>query len=311
MNNIEELKQQIIELKREKNAVILAHYYTRDEVQDVSDYIGDSLQLARVAQSTDAPIILFAGVNFMGETAKVLSYDKKVLLADINAGCSLADSCPADKFAEFIAANPGNTVVSYVNTSVEVKALTDIVCTSSNAVEVVNSIPSEQGIIFGPDRNLGNYIKSLTGRENMLIWDGACHVHEQFSLEAIVELKKAHPQAKVLVHPECKKPIQIIADYVGSTAYLLGAVKSDSAKEFIVVTEPGIIYQMRKSCPNKTFIAAPPSDATCACNECNFMKLITLEKIYNSLKTESVEVKLSKEICQKAEKPIIRMLLIK
>ncbi len=305
---VSQLKQEIAKLKKEKNAIILSHYYTRDEVQEVADFIGDSLALSRKAENTDADIILFAGVHFMAETAKVLSPEKKVLLPDLEAGCSLADSCNAVEFEKFVMAHPGYTVVSYVNTTVEVKALTDIICTSSNAIDIVNSLPADEKIIFGPDRNLGNYVKSVTGRENMLIWDGACHVHEQFSLERILELKKEYPNAKILTHPECKKPILLVSDHVGSTAALLDFAKKDDAEEYIVVTEPGILYQMRKECPGKKFIPAPPTDTACGCNDCNFMKLITLEKIYRSLKEEIYEITLDEEIRQKAEKSIKRML---
>lgn len=304
----EALKQEIRRLKEEKNAVILAHYYTRPEVQDVADILGDSLALSRRAADTSADIILFAGVHFMAETAKVLSPQKKVLLPDPEAGCSLADSCRAEDFERFVREHPDHTVISYVNTTVEVKALTDIICTSSNAVDIVNSLPPDAKIIFGPDRNLGNYIKSVTGRENMLIWDGACHVHEQFSLERILELKKAHPEAKVLAHPECKKPVLLVADHIGSTASLLDFARRDPAREFIVATESGILHQMRKDCPDKTFIAAPPLDSTCGCNDCNFMKLITLTKIRNALRDEKYEIILDEETRRRAEGSIRRML---
>ena len=303
-----DLVKEIERLKKEKNAVILAHYYTVPEVQDIADFVGDSLALSQKAAETDADIIVFAGVHFMGETAKILSPEKKVLIPDLNAGCSLADSCKPEDFAKFIEENPGHTVVSYVNTSIGVKALTDIVCTSSNAVDIVNSIPKDHKIIFGPDRNLGNYIKQITGRENMLVWDGACHVHEEFSLERILELKKEYPDAKVLAHPECKKPIQLIADFVGSTAALLKFSQTDDAKTYIVATESGILYQMQKAMPQKTFIAAPPIDSTCGCNDCAFMKLVTLKKIYLSLKYEVPEVIVEEEERKAAEKSIRRML---
>ncbi|MEG1635678.1 MAG: quinolinate synthase NadA [Rikenellaceae bacterium] len=310
MNDIEQLKEKIIKLKRERNCIILAHYYTRDEVQDVADYIGDSLALSRQAQNTKADIILFAGVLFMAETAKILSPQKKVLLPDIEAGCSLAASCKADDFKKFIDAHPNHTVVSYVNTNSDVKALTDIVCTSSNAVKIVNSLDKDEKIIFGPDRNLGNYIKSVTGRENMVIWDGACHVHEQFSLEKLLELKKQHPLAKVLTHPECKKPLLMVSDHIGSTAALLEYSKQSESSEFIVVTEPGILYQMRRACPNKTFYAAPPTDSNCACNDCSYMKLVTLEKIYASLLNDTYQIEIDEKIRKAAEKSILRMLEI-
>lgn len=311
MATTEQLQERIKELKKSKKAIILAHYYTRPEVQQVADFVGDSLQLARAAHGTDADIILFAGVHFMGETAKVLSPDKKVLIPDPEAGCSLADSCPADDFARFIEAHPGHTVVSYVNTSVAVKALTDIVCTSSNALQVVSSIPESTPVIFGPDRNLGSYIKSMTGRKNMVIWDGACHVHERFSLEAILRLKSEHPGARVLVHPECKQQIVLIADHVGSTAALLDYARKSDADEFIVVTEPGIIFKMQEACPDKRFIPAPPTDSSCACNDCSYMKLITLPKIIDTLENELNAIEIPEEVAKKAIKPILRMLEIK
>ena len=302
------LTEAISRLKKEKDAVILAHYYMLPEVQDVADFVGDSLALSQRAAETNAEIILFAGVHFMGETAKILSPQKKVLIPDLNAGCSLADSCcPAD-FEAFIKNHPGHTVVSYVNTSAEIKALTDIVCTSSNAVQVVESIPPDRPVIFAPDRNLGNYIKQTTGRENMLIWDGACHVHEEFSLERILELKKEHPQAKVLAHPECKKTVQLVADYVGSTAGILNFAASDDADIYVVATESGILHQMRKAMPQKTFIAAPPLDSMCGCNDCAFMKLVTLKKVYLTLKYELPEVVVDEELRVKAEKSIWNML---
>ncbi len=304
----EEMKTAIIKLKKEKNCVILAHYYTRPEVQEIADFVGDSLGLSQTVQSTKADIILFAGVHFMAETAKILSPLKKVLLPDLEAGCSLADSCNAVDFKKFIDANPNHTVISYVNTTTEVKALTDIICTSSNAINIVNSLDKEEKIIFGPDRNLGGYIKSITGRENMLVWDGACHVHEQFSLERLLELKAKHPAAEILTHPECKKTLVMVSDVVGSTAELLNHAVNSAAKEFIVVTEPGILHQMQKSCPDKVFYAAPPTDEKCACNDCSFMKLVTLEKIYNTLLNESNEIIIEEGIRLKAEKSILRML---
>jgi quinolinate synthase len=302
------LPEEISRLKKEKHAVILAHYYMPSPVQDVADFVGDSLALSQRAAETDAEIILFAGVHFMGETAKILSPQKKVLIPDLNAGCSLADSCKPADFSAFIAAHPGHTVVSYVNTSAEIKALTDIVCTSSNAVRIVESIPADRPVIFGPDRNLGNYIRQVSGRENMLVWDGACHVHEEFSLEKILELKKEYPRSKVLVHPECKKPIRLVADYIGSTAGILQFAKIDPADTYIVVTESGILHQMRRAMPDKTFIAAPPMDSTCGCNDCAFMKLITLKKVYLTLKYELPEIEVEEELRKKAEKSIRRML---
>jgi quinolinate synthase len=297
-------------MRKEKNAVILAHYYQEGEIQDIADFVGDSLALSQEAAKTKADIIVFAGVHFMAETAKILSPGKKVLIPDINAGCSLADSCPPDKFAEFLKKYPDHTVVSYVNTSAAIKALTHIICTSSNALQIVNSFPIDEKIIFAPDRNLGNYIKSLTGRENMIIWDGACHVHEEFSLEKIIELKKKNPEAKLIAHPECEKPVLIIADFIGSTSSLLKFTITDKSKIYIVATESGIIHQMKKSNPDKIFIPAPPEDSTCACNDCKFMKMITLKKLYNCLKYEIPEVTLNEDIRIKAERPIRRMLEI-
>ncbi len=282
--------KKIAKLKKEKNAVILAHYYTIGEVQDVADFVGDSLALSEEAAKTDADIIVFAGVHFMAETAKVLSPGKKVLLPDPEAGCSLAESCPAEEFRAFKEKYPGHVVVSYVNTTVGIKALTDICCTSTNALQVIESIPREQSIIFAPDRNLGSYLKSLTGRDNMVIWDGACHVHEEFSLEKILELRAAHPEAKVVAHPECKAPILMVADFVGSTSAILNFCGKDPGNEFIVVTEPGILHQMQHDNPSKTFIPAPPIDSTCGCNDCVYMKMNTLEKIYNCLLNESPEI---------------------
>ena len=303
MNIVEKIKK----LKEEKNAVILAHYYQRDEIQDVADFVGDSLALAQWAAKTDADILVVCGVNFMGETAKILCPDKKVLIPDNTAGCSLADSCKADDLAEFIKQYPGYKVISYVNTTAEVKALTDVVVTSSNAKEIVESFPKDEKIIFGPDRNLGSYINSVTGRE-MVVWNGACDVHEQFSLQKIKELKDQNPDAEVLAHPECKKHILIVADKVGSTAALLNyAIKSD-CKKFIVATESGILHKMRLSCPDKEFIPAPPEDSTCSCNECAFMKYNTLEKLYDALLNEQHEVLVDEEVREKAVVSIQRML---
>ena len=304
-----DLKAAINELKKEKNAVILGHYYQKGEIQDIADYIGDSLALAQIAAKTDADILVMCGVHFMGETAKVLCPDKKVLVPDLNAGCSLADSCPADKFAEFVKAHPGYTVISYVNTTAAVKAVTDVVVTSTNAKQIVESFPKDEKIIFGPDRNLGNYINSITGRE-MLLWDGACHVHEQFSVEKIVELKVQYPDAVVLAHPECKSVALKLADMVGSTAALLKYAVNSDKQRFIVATEAGILHEMQKKCPQKTFIPAPPNDSTCGCNECNFMRLNTLEKLYNCLKYEFPEVTVDPEVAREAVKPIKRMLEI-
>lgn len=301
------LKEEIVRLKKEKGAVILAHYYQKGEIQDLADYIGDSLALAQIAAEVEAPIIVVCGVGFMGETAKMLCMDKKVLVPDLNAGCSLADSCPAEEFEKFIKENPGHTVISYANTSVGVKALSDVLVTSTNAKQIVESFPADEKLIFGPDRNLGNYINSVTGR-NMKLWNGACHVHEEFSVEKIVELKKQYPEAKVLVHPECKKQVVLLADKVGSTAALLNYAVDSDAKEFIVATESGILHEMQKRCPEKVFIPAPPNDSTCACNDCSYMKLNTLEKLYNCIKYEQPEVLLDEELAEKAKKSVQRML---
>ena len=284
-----DLKSEINRLRKEKNAIILAHYYQSGDIQDIADFVGDSLALAQWASKTDASIIVLCGVHFMGETAKILCPDKKVLVPDLNAGCSLADSCPAEDFKKFVENNPGYTVISYVNTSAAVKAVTDVVVTSTNARQIVESFPAEEKIIFGPDRNLGNYINSITGR-NMKLWDGACHVHEEFSLEKILDLKKQYPDALILAHPECKKVILMLADKIGSTAALLKYATESSAKKFIVATESGILHEMKKSNPDKTFIPAPPNDSTCACNECNFMRLNTMKKLYLTLKNELPEI---------------------
>lgn len=304
-----DLKKEIRELCREKNAIIMAHYYTEGVIQDLADFVGDSLALAQKAAQTEADIIIMCGVHFMGETNKILCPDKKVLVPDLNATCSLAESCPADKFSDFVKAHPGYTVVSYVNTTAATKAVTDVVVTSSNARQIVESFPKDEKIIFGPDQNLGNYINSITGR-SMLLWNGACHVHEKFSVEKILELKKAHPDAKILAHPECKGAVLKLADVVGSTAALLKFAIHDESEEFIVATESGILHEMQKSCPQKKFIPAPPNDSTCACNECNYMRLITLEKLYNTLKYEWPEVEVDREVAEKAVKPINKMLEI-
>ncbi len=303
------------EIKRickEKNAVVLAHYYTDGAVQDVADFVGDSLALAQWAAKTDADIIVMCGVHFMGETNKILCPGKKVLVCDLNAGCSLADSCKAEDLAEFVKKYPGYKVVSYVNTTAAVKALTDVVVTSSNAKLIVDSFPKDEKLIFGPDKNLGGYINSVTGR-SMVLWDGGCHVHGQFSIDAIVELKRMHPDAKVLVHPECPATIQVLADEIGSTAALLNyAIKSDS-KEFIVATESGILYEMKKQCPDKVFIPVPPetpASVGCSCNECSYMRLNTLDKLYNTLKYEWPEIIVDEDIAVKAVEPINRMLEI-
>lgn len=304
------LIKEIDRLRKEKNALIMAHYYQREEIQEIADFIGDSLALARKASETDAAIIVMCGVHFMGETAKILCPDKKVLVPDTEAGCSLADSCPAADLEKFIADHPGHTVVSYVNTTAAVKALTDIVVTSGNARKVIDSLPADEKIIFGPDRNLGDYINRVTGRE-MVLWPGACHVHDRFSIDKIQEMKRQHPQAKILVHPECRKSLQMIADKVGSTAALLEFAESDDAPQYIVVTESGILYEMRRKCPSKTFLAAPADDAECQCNECNYMKLNTLEKVYKALRDETPEIQIEPSLAAKAVRPILRMLEIK
>lgn len=302
-----DLKAEIGRLCQEKNAIILAHYYTEGVLQDIAHFVGDSLALAQKAATTDADVIVMCGVHFMGETNKILCPQKKVLIPDLNATCSLAESCPADRFAEFVKAHPDHKVVSYVNTSAATKAVTDVVVTSSNARQIVESFPKEQPLIFGPDRNLGAYINSVTGRE-MLLWDGACHIHERFSVEKLVALKKEHPQAKVLVHPECKGAIVKLADVVGSTAALLSyAVKSED-DTFLVVTESGILHEMRKQCPQKNFIPVPPEENGCACNECNYMRLVTLEKVYNTLLHEWPEVDVPASVAEAAVRPIRRML---
>lgn len=304
-----ELIKAINKLKKEKNAVILAHYYQVGEIQDIADFVGDSLALAQWAAQTTADIIVVCGVHFMGETAKIICPDKKVLVPDLNAGCSLADSCPADQFTQFVKDHPGYTVISYVNTTAAVKAVTDVVVTSTNAKQIVETFPKDEKIIFGPDRNLGNYINSITGRK-MLLWDGACHVHEQFSVEKIVDLKKQYPEAIVLAHPECKSVVLKLADVVGSTAALLKYAVEHPEKTFIVATESGILHEMRKKCPTTLFIPAPPNDSTCACNECSFMRLNTIEKLYECLKNESPEITVDPEISKKALNPIRKMLEI-
>jgi quinolinate synthase len=301
------LIEKIDALRKEKNAVILAHYYQVAEIQDIADFVGDSLDLSRKSAETDADIIVFAGVHFMAETAKILSPEKKVLLPDLEAGCSLADSCPAGDFEKFREKFPNHMVVSYVNTTAEIKALTDISCTSTNALQIINSIPETQPIIFAPDRNLGNYLNGLTGR-NMILWDGACHVHEEFSLEKIMNLLDRHPGAKLIAHPECTKPLLIAADFIGSTSALLKFTQEDDSQEYVVATEAGILHQMRKKNPHKNFIPAPPIDSTCGCNDCIFMKMHNLQKVYESLRDEKFEIQLDDELIAKAVKPIQKML---
>jgi quinolinate synthase len=301
-----DLFSEIEKLKKEKNAVILAHYYQEPDIQDVADYIGDSLGLSQKAAKTEADIIAFAGVHFMAETAKILSPTKKVVLPDLNAGCSLADMCRAEDFIKFKQKYPDHIVITYVNCSAEIKALSDIVCTSSNAVQIVQSLPKDQKIIFAPDKNLGAYIIKKTGR-NMVLWNGACMVHEIFSREKITRLKERNPNAELIAHPECEEPVLQMADFIGSTTALLNYTIKSSKKEFIVATESGIIHQMIKSSPDKIFIPAPPNN-NCACNDCPHMKLNTLEKLYLCLKYEKPEVTLSKELMDKARLPIERML---
>lgn len=305
----ESIIEQINFLRKEKNAIILAHYYQEADIQDVADFVGDSLALAQWATKTTADIIVLCGVHFMGETAKILSPDKRVFIPDLKAGCSLADSCPAPEFDKFIAAHPGHTVISYVNTTAAVKALTDIVVTSTNARQVVESLPENEKIIFGPDKHLGDYINKLTGR-NMLLWDGICHVHAQFSLEKILDLKREHPDALILAHPECPAYLLEVADHVGSTSSILKYATRSPQKQFIVATEAGILHQMQKDNPDKSFIPAPPEDATCACNECFYMRMNTLEKLYLCLKNEQPEIFVDEEVRVKAVKSIERMLEI-
>lgn len=302
-----DIKAEIRRLCEEKNAIILAHYYTEGVIQDIADYVGDSLGLAQKAAKTDADIILMCGVHFMGETNKILCPDKKVLVPDLNANCSLAESCPADEFKAFVEAHPDHQVISYVNTSAAVKALTDVVVTSGNVRRVVDSFPQDAKLIFGPDRNLGSYINSVTGR-NMLLWNGACHVHERFSVEKLIELKREYPQAKVLVHPECRGAVVKLADVVGSTAALLKYSMESDADTFLVVTESGILHEMQKNCPEKHFIPVPPEDSACGCNECAYMRLCTLEKVYNTLRYEWPVVEVPADIAAAAVKPIDRML---
>ena len=308
---VENLSSRIEELKRRKRAVILAHYYTLPEVQAVADFLGDSLALSVEAQRTDADIILFAGVHFMAETAKVLCPDRKVLIPAPEAGCSLADSCEAEAFRRFRSRYPDHTVVSYVNTSVEIKAQTDICCTSSNALRVVESIPADRPILFAPDRNLGAYVQKLTGRRNMVLWDGACHVHEEFSLEKLLALRREHPAAKVVAHPECRAYITAVADFVGSTAAILEYCGRSGADEFIVVTEAGILAEMQRRYPDRRFIPAPPDDESCGCNNCMYMKMVTLERIADCLEREAPEVLIDEPVRRAAERSIRRMIEIK
>lgn len=302
-----ELTERINQLRKDKNAVIMAHYYQEGAIQDIADVVGDSLALAQWAAKTNADILVVCGVHFMGETAKILSPTKKVLVPDMNAGCSLADSCKAEDFEAFIKQHPDHTVISYVNTTAAVKALTDVVVTSTNARKIVDQFPKDAKLIFGPDRNLGAYINAITGR-NMLLWNGACHVHEQFSVERLVELKKVHPQAQVLAHPECKNVVLMLADFIGSTQALLNYANESSEGEFLVATESGILHEMTKRNPTKTFIPVPPIDSTCGCNNCEFMRLNTLQKVYDCLKNETPEIQVEEAVRAKAVKPILKML---
>jgi quinolinate synthase len=302
----EELIEKILKIKKDKNAVILAHYYQVAEIQDIADYIGDSLQLSQKAAETDADIIVFAGVHFMAETAKILSPSKKVLLPDLDAGCSLAASAPEKEFSDFVKQHPDHKVITYINCSAAVKTWSDVIVTSSNAVKIVESFPKDQKLIFAPDKNLGAYINGLTGRE-MLLWDGACEVHETIRTESIMHLKLEHPDAKLIAHPECKQPVLILADFIGSTSAMLDFTAKDSAKKFIVATETGIVHQMQKLSPDKEFIVVP-ADETCSCNDCPYMKLNTLEKLYLCMLNEKPEITLTDEVIEKARKPIIRML---
>ncbi len=304
-----DLREEIFRLKKEKNAVILGHYYIDAELQDISDFVGDSLALAQEAARTTADLIVFVGVHFMAETAKIINPSKKVILPDLKAGCSLAESAPIEDFRTFKAQYPDHQVISYINCTADLKTETDIVCTSSNAVKIVNSFPKDAKLIFGPDKNLGNYINSITGRE-MVLWNGACMVHEQYSVEKIVALMNEHPDAEMIAHPECEKPVLLVANYIGSTAALLSYVQKSKVNKYIVATESGILHQMKKVCPNKIFIPAPSVDSTCGCNDCSYMKLNSIRKLYLCIKNELPEIVLSQEVLEKARKPIERMLAI-
>jgi quinolinate synthase len=299
-------KNKILKLKKAKNAIILAHYYQVPEIQDIADYIGDSLGLAQKAAESDADFIVFAGVHFMAETAKMLNPDTTVLLPDLEAGCSLADSCPLDKFKEFKKQYAGHIVISYINTSAAIKTETDIVCTSGNAVQIVESLPKDQKIIFAPDKNLGSYINNISGRD-MVLWNGTCEVHDILSTEAIFKMKEENPDAKLVAHPECNAPVLELADFVGSTTALLKFTQNDTSQKFIVATESGILHQMQKNSPNKDFLIVP-SDETCSCNDCPYMKLNTMEKLYSALLNEKPSISLDAEIIEQAVKPIQRML---
>lgn len=302
-----DVKEEILKLKKELNAVILAHYYQESEIQDIADFVGDSLELARKAKATNADVIVFAGVHFMAETAKILNPNKLVLIPDLEASCSLAEGCPADEFRKFREAHPDHIAITYINCTAEVKALSDIICTSSNAEKIINQIPPDKPILFSPDRNLGKYLIKKTGRE-MLLWEGSCIVHETFSERKILELKIKYPDAKLIAHPECEEPVLMHADFIGSTSKLLKFIQEDSAQSYIVATETGIIHQMKKAMPGKVFIPAPPQDESCSCNECPYMKLNTMEKVYLCMKNKFPEINLDEELRLKALKPIERML---
>jgi len=300
------LKREILRLKKEKNAVILGHYYQRDEIQELSDYIGDSLALAQKAQECENDIIVFCGVHFMAETAKILNPKRKVLLPDMEASCSLAESCPAEEFARFKAEHPDHLVISYVNCTAEIKALSDLICTSGNAEKLVRSLPEDQKIIFAPDKNLGGYINAVTGRQ-MLLWNGVCMVHDAMQAEAYIKLKMEHPDAAIIAHPECNSALLQVADFVGSTKAMLGYIKNSGKQKFIVATEPGILYEMRKQSPEKEYLVVT-ADKGCSCSDCSYMKLNTLEKLYKCLRDETPEITMSEELIEKAKKPIVRML---
>ena len=304
-----DLVKEINRLRVEKNAVILSHYYVEGELQDIADHVGDSLGLAQAAADTDADMIVFVGVHFMAETAKILNPLKKVIIPDLKASCSLAESAPAEEFAKFKAKYPGHKVITYINATAALKTMSDVICTSANAKKVVESFPEDEKLIFAPDKNLGNYINSITGR-NMVLWDGACIVHERYSLEKILELMDKHPEAEFIAHPECEKPVLLVAKHIGSTTSLLNYIKSSKATKFIVATESGIFHQMAKACPDKIFIPAPSVDSTCGCNDCFFMKLNTMKKLYLCMKYEQPEVILPEDIINEARLPIRRMLEI-
>ena len=303
----DDLKDQINELRKELNAVILAHYYQEAEIQDIADFVGDSLELARKAKSTSADVIVFAGVNFMAETAKILNPDKLVLLPDLEAGCSLAEGCPANDFKAFREKYPDHLAITYINCSAEVKALSDIICTSSSAEKIINQIPIDKPILFSPDRNLGRYLSQKTERE-MLLWNGSCHVHESFSEQKIIDLRLKYPEAKLISHPECEEPILMFSHFIGSTSKLLSYVQEDSSVQYIVATEAGIIHQMKKAAPEKEFIAAPPENDVCSCNECPYMRLNTMEKLYLCMKNEYPSITMDEELRKKALIPIEKML---